>query len=99
VNELEKLLNKSLSKTNYIKMTFDKPEINQHVIIPFTVQDSDAKRNQRTSEYELKKIVRKTLLNTNWRLMTDGVNYRLGYLSGRLKGYENQEDLMNLVNK
>ncbi len=31
--------------------------------------------------------------------MSDDPHYRLGYLSGRLKGYENEEDLMELVKK
>ncbi len=29
--------------------------------------------------------------------MSDGIDYRLGYLSGRLKGYENEEDLMEIM--
>lgn len=29
--------------------------------------------------------------------MSDGINYRLGILSGRLRGYENDEDLLKLV--
>ncbi len=29
---------------------------------------------------------------TNWRLMSDGISYRLGYLNGRLRAYEGEED-------
>ncbi len=29
--------------------------------------------------------------------MSDGVRYRLGILSGRLKAYEKEEDLINIV--
>ena len=29
--------------------------------------------------------------------MSDGVDYRLGILSGRLKGYENEEDILKLM--
>ena len=29
--------------------------------------------------------------------MSEGVHYRLGYLSGKLKGYEQEEDLLQLV--
>ncbi len=29
--------------------------------------------------------------------MSEGINYRLGYLSGRLKGYETEEDLMKII--
>lgn len=31
--------------------------------------------------------------------MSDGVHYRLGYLSGRLKAYEGEEDIKKLVMK
>jgi len=31
--------------------------------------------------------------------MSEEVNYRLGYLSGRLKGYEREEDMTNLFRK
>ncbi len=31
--------------------------------------------------------------------MSDGIHYRLGYLSGRLRAYEREEDLKNLVMK
>jgi len=29
--------------------------------------------------------------------MSDGISYRLGILSGSLKGFENEEDLVTLV--
>lgn len=29
-------------------------------------------------------------------MMSDGINYRLGYLSGRLKAYKKEEDLINI---
>jgi len=31
--------------------------------------------------------------------MSAGVSYRLGYLQGRLKAYETEEDLLDLVKK
>lgn len=31
--------------------------------------------------------------------MSDGVSYRLGYLSGRLRAYEREEDIKQLVMK
>jgi hypothetical protein len=39
------------------------------------------------------------LAGTNWRLMSEGVTDRLGYLQGRLKAYETEEDLLELVKK
>lgn len=99
VAELEKLLTQSLEKEKYVKLAFDKPEIAKFVIVPFTVQDSDDKRQEQDSASILRKVLKRTLEETNWRLMTDGLIYRLGYLSGRLKGYEREEDLMQLVSR
>jgi hypothetical protein len=51
------------------------------------------------SKRTLKKLVDAALKDTNWRLMSDGISYRLGYLSGRLRAYEREEDLKDLVIK
>jgi len=96
VLELEKLLKKVLEKENYINLQFDKPQINRFVIIPFTAQDTDNKREEYDSRNNLRKIIKKALEKTNWRLTSDGVDYRLGYSSGKLKGYENEEDLAKI---
>jgi len=45
----------------------------------------------------LKKLVDRALSDTNWRLMSDGISYRLGYLNGRLRAYEREDDLKTLV--
>ncbi|MDQ5981630.1 MAG: hypothetical protein QG570_380 [Patescibacteria group bacterium] len=96
VVELERLLSKGLEKQKYTKLTFDKPEIGQFVIIPFTVQDADSSRKEYDSTHELQKLVKNTLEKTNWRLMSEGTSYRLGYVYGRLKGYERDEDMAKL---
>jgi len=54
-------------------------------------------KKRHNSRNNLRKLIKKTLEKTNWRLMSEGINYRLGYLNGRLKGYENEEDLMRIV--
>ena len=90
-------MDKVLEKEDYIQLEFSQPEIGQYVIISFTVQDKKSKREEYNSKNELKKLVNKTLYNTNWRLMSEGVDYRLGILSGRLKGLEREEDLIKSV--
>lgn len=97
--ELEKLLIQSLEKAKYTKLSFDKPEIGQYVIVPFTVQDSDSSRKDRISSFELEKVVKDTLEDTNWRLLSNSIMYRLGYLEGKLKGYEQEEDMLKLAGK
>lgn len=72
-------------------------EIKKDVIIEFTVQDDKAGRGEYDSRNKLRKILKKKLLNTNWRLMSDGIYYKLGILSGRLRGCENEEDLLKIV--
>lgn len=99
VSELENLLSIKLEESKYIKLFFDKPEIGQHIIVPFTVQDEDSSRNDKTSSSELEKIVKSTIEDTNWRLLSNSVTYRLGFLKGQLKGYELEEDLLKLAGK
>lgn len=95
--ELEKLITEVAKEAKFIKLQFDKPEIEKYVIIPFSLQDADSKRPETHSVYDLQKLIRKALKKTNWRLMSEGITYRLGYLSGRLKGYETEDDLYKLA--
>lgn len=99
ITELQELLNKKLTQHNYINLDFKAPEIDKNVIVSFTIQDNKSDRDDMSSQYDLKKLIKKTLINTNWRLMSDGVNYRLGILRGRLRGYEREEDLLKLLKK
>lgn len=99
ITDLEKLLIKNLEKAKYTKLSFDKPEIGQYVIVPFTVQDADSSRKDKISSSELEKIIKTTLEDTNWRLISNSVIYRLGYLKGQLKGYEQEEDMLKLAGK
>lgn len=95
--ELEKLLNKTITPQNYIKLVLSQPEFGKQLIVGFTVQDGNSARKGMESEHDFKKAVKQALEGTNWRLMSEGVIYRLGYLQGRLKAYETEEDLFSLV--
>ncbi|MEK7570899.1 MAG: hypothetical protein AAB553_01375 [Patescibacteria group bacterium] len=97
VLEVEKLLTEKLEKEKYVKFTLDKPDMGRFVTIPFNVLDANSTRNPNISEATLKKLLKDTLEDTNWRLMSDGIRYRIGYLSGTLKAYEQEEDLHELV--
>jgi DNA-directed RNA polymerase subunit RPC12/RpoP len=96
VLQLEELLSDKLKKEKYVKLTLDKPDMGRFVTIPFSVLDSNSTRNPNISEATLKKLLKDTLEDTNWRLMSNGIHYRLGYLSGTLKAYEQEEDLLEL---
>lgn len=97
--ELQELLTPILERAGYIKLQFKDPEITKDVFVPFIVYEQKPDREGRASTYELEKLLRKTLKDTNWRMVTGGVNYRLGMLEGRLHGYEGEEDLVKLVSK
>lgn len=97
VAELQKLLAAALKKEEYINLEFSKPEIKKDVIIEFTVQDNKADRKEYDSGNQLRKLLDGTLTDTNWRLITSGIDYKLGILSGRLKGIEDEEGLSKLV--
>ncbi len=94
--EVEQLLSPSLEAQGYIKLHFQAPEIKKDIIVTFSIHDSKD-RKEYDSMNDLKKAIKKTLEGTNWKLMSDGVDYRLGMLSGRLRGYEREEDLLELV--
>lgn len=99
IAELIELMQKELKKSEFIEVQFEKPEIGKDVIISFSCLEGDSKRSAYDSEKTLKRAVKKTLHPTNWRLMTEGVSYRLGYLTGRVRAYENEEDLVTLIEK
>ena len=96
INDLEKLLASQLKKNGYIKLKFNDPEIAKDVIVSFSVRDEKTEREEYDSRNQLRRLIKKTLENTNWRLMSEGINYRLGILTGRLRGYEREEDLLKL---
>ena len=97
VFELAKTLAEAMEKQRYLKLSFEKPEIGRYIIIPFSSLDADSSRKEVDSARKLQRIIKDVLSETNWRLMTEGVSYKLGYLSGRLKGYESEEDLVQLI--
>lgn len=96
--ELEKLLTELLEKEKYVKLTLDKPQIGQYVIVPFTAQDADSSRKGFDGIINLEKLIKMSLEDTNWRLV-NGLDYRLGYVSGQLKGYERDEDMLELAGR
>jgi len=86
-----------LEKEGYTKLELSKPEIGRDVIIQFNIQDSRPDRGEYDSEFCLRKTIKSDLEKTNWRLMSGGIFYKLGVLSGRLRGYEADEDLLKLI--
>lgn len=97
IAELTPMLKPVLEKAGYIDFSLEKPGIGKDVIVGFNCLDSKSNRNDYDSQKSLEKLIKKTLEPTNWRLMSGGVHYRLGYLNGRIRAYEREEDLKKLV--
>lgn len=99
IAELIPLLSPILEKSGYIELSLDKPEMGRDVIVGFSCLDSKSDREDYDSRKNLKKLIDQALVDTNWRLMSNGISYRLGYLSGKIRAYEREEDLRKLVVK
>lgn len=87
----------SLQAASYGRLELGKPESDRDVIISFAVQDQKPERKEYDSVHQLKTVLFNALLNTNWRLMSAGLSYRLGLLSGRLRGIAGEERLKEMV--
>jgi hypothetical protein len=46
---------------------------------------------------KLQDLLKRNLEATNWRLMSDGVSYRLGFLQGRLRGMEGEKKIKEVL--
>lgn len=97
--ELQDKLRPVIEEAGYKEVRFAEPEIGREFVVGISCLDGDSKRDDYTSRQTLKKTIDKALEKTNWRLMSTGVEYRLGYLSGKLRAYESEEDLLKLVEK
>lgn len=86
ITELEELLSKELLKNSFKNFETSNPEIGKSILVSFTIHDTDKERREYDSINVLKKTISTTLKNTNWQLSNDGINCRLGILSGRLRG-------------
>lgn len=96
IPQVKERISIAIKDTNYLNLTFEKPSIEKYVSIEFSVEELETD-NKNASEANFKKLVRKALQNTNWRLMTDGITYRLGLMTGRLRAYESKEDMLKLI--
>lgn len=97
IGEIKKLMKEAMEKESYTDLKFEDPQMGKFVSIAFTAQNHKTGREEHMSRTELKKIIDKTLADTNWRLMSDGINYCLGFVSGRIRGYEGEEQLSQII--
>lgn len=91
---LETRLQKTIEAAGFIKLSFDRPEMKTWTVVPFNLQDP-GDRDEKKSIKAATKCIRESLHLTNWRLV-GSIDYRLGYLTGKLKAHERDEDLIKL---
>lgn len=91
-------LKKSLARVEYRDFQLGQPDMGKQVVVTFNVIDSKA-RAEEESRFCLYKLISKQLDSTNWRPVRTSLTYRMGYLTGKLKGYESDEDLRILLEK
>jgi len=95
--ELQNLLNPLIEGASYTRFELGKLDMTRDVVMEFSLQDNKRDRTEYDSVQGLQKIIRNALEETNWRLMSEGITYRLGFLSGRLRGVEGEEALTKLT--
>lgn len=95
IPQIENRLRERLEKDAYLKLDFDKPKMGRNVIVEYSVQDS-SDRKATESKSKLRRVLTETLMETNWR-MCSKITYRMGYLQGKLKGFETENDLREIA--
>lgn len=99
VAELMNTLTSAIQAKHYAKVSFSAPQIGRNLTVEFNCIDTQPVRQAYQSTRDLKRAIDKELLLTNWRLVSDGIHYRLGALSGRLKAIENPDEIKKLAEK
>lgn len=99
VFQVQEKINQTLSQQGFANTQYGKPEIGREIVISLSFQDTNPMREEYDSKKAAKKATEKALIGSNWRLMSDGFNYRLGYLEGRIKGVDSEEELVKLTER
>jgi hypothetical protein len=98
VPALEALLKNEVESAGYTKFEFTKTDLSKFIIITFLLNDP-LERTKNESIKQLSKLLNTTLFPLNWRLISNSIEYRLGVLSGRIRAYEMEVDLLELAKK
>lgn len=98
IPQVKKRIADLLQNEPYENLIFEQPAIERIVSVGFTVEDP-TNQHEYDSKQKLTRLFKKNLEPTNWRLMSDGISYRLGVLSGKLRVYEKEEELIQIINR
>jgi hypothetical protein len=95
--EAQNLMARSLERIGYTRIEFGSPTIKTDIQVGFSAQDAKAGRDERESLRALRHQFSQMLGDTNWQLMSGGVTYRLGLLTGEMRGVESEQELIKMV--
>jgi predicted RNA-binding Zn-ribbon protein involved in translation (DUF1610 family) len=87
VKEVQDLLKKCLRKNGCENISFSLPDSARDVLLNFKAIDSKS-RKPYYARRDLKKSISALLESTNWKLMSAGIESRLGVVTGGLRGRE-----------
>lgn len=93
IAQLSDLISKEFTKKGFCGLTISSPEIGRDLVVGFNIQDAKANRSEYDAKKSIKNILNDSLKDTNWRLMSEGLNYKLGILSGRLRGQDSHDNI------
>lgn len=95
VPQMEDRLIKLCEEIGYTKFKFETPASGRFLTVRFSAQDP-SNRTEQESIKKLTKAIKACVFSTNWRLVTTGITYQLGFLTGQLKAYTADEDIMKI---
>ena len=98
IPQLEKMVLEALNDSQFVRLALEKPEIGRDVVVPFIIYD-ESERDARASSMALQKILKKALAKTNWAPFSEAPSYRMGMLSGSMRGVESEDAIKKLVEK
>ena len=96
IQQVAERLKKKLKKKDFKKFGLGTPSTRENFSVTFSVLDASARESQ-ASRSELRELIRKNLFRTNWRIMQQKITYRMGYLEGKIMGYENEFELQRIA--
>ena len=99
IADLKALLGPLVQQAGYGHLEVGQPDLIRGVSVEFKLEDITPGRSEYDSTTKLGKLIKKALEGTNWHLMSEGIKYRLGFLSGGLRGGEGEGALLELANR
>ncbi len=95
--EAQKRMKDSVKKSKFTKLKFEDPNMGTDVTCEFRVYETNPDREEKQACKDLETLISEAFNNTNWKLMSDGISYRMGILRGRIRGLEKEKDILKNI--